>query len=149
MVIVQSTLPDLVLVILTILEKYWNVAYAFFINYSPDLEAWQVFSLLVFLKIKISLFRNWKYLILLKPDLPQISKTKQNKKKQKSWSISVSTNYIKKNRMYGSTVASTGLALWSTTIAWVSWAHVTLAKLFVFALPYSSWKITFASQSCC
>ena len=52
MVRVQSTLPDLVLAILTILKKYWNEAYAFFINDSSDLEAWQVFSLLVFKKSK-------------------------------------------------------------------------------------------------
>lgn len=59
MVRVQSTLSELVLAILTILEEDWNEAYAYFINYFPGLEAWQVFSLLVFvfvfLKQNISL----------------------------------------------------------------------------------------------
>lgn len=45
-------MPDLLLAVLTILEKYWNEAYAVFINYSPDLEARQLFSLLVFKKSK-------------------------------------------------------------------------------------------------
>lgn len=80
MVIVQSTRPDLVLAILTILEKYWNEAYAFFINSSPDLEAWQIFSLLIFIKSKYISSENGSIYFYLNSTFLQSVKTKQNKR---------------------------------------------------------------------
>lgn len=72
MVRVQPILPDLVLAILTVVEKNWNKTYAFFVNYSQDLEAWQIFSLLIFLKKSKYVSAETKYLILPKCHLSLI-----------------------------------------------------------------------------